>query len=151
MKQKPKKGTSKPEEQKKKSPLGGLGNNWIYLIFFGFIIAYTFFPSPAAESKEIGWSFLQDSLLAKREISKITVVNREFAEIYIKKDTAGITTSKETSNSLFSTVEIPKYRMTIGSVENFENKLQQAQSTLSSIDKIDIQYQNRTNWSETIS
>lgn len=151
MKQKPKKGTSKPEEQKKKSPLGGLGNNWIYLIFFGFIIAYTFFPSPAAESKEIGWSFLQDSLLAKREVSKITVVNREFAEIYIKKDTAGITTSKETSNSLFSTVEIPKYRITIGSVENFENKLQQAQSTLSSIDKIDIQYQNRTNWSETIS
>ncbi|SDL36878.1 ATP-dependent zinc metalloprotease FtsH [Kriegella aquimaris] len=144
-----KKDTGTSKEQKPNTPSGGYGFNWIYLVLFGFLIAFSFFSNPISGSKEISWSFLQDSLLTKREVSKIIVVNREFAEIYIKNSTG--VDSKDTNKSLFSTVESPKYRMTIGSVENFENKLEKAQNSFSSADKIAIQYQNRTSWFTTIS
>ena len=144
-----KKDTGTSKEQKPNTPSGGYGFNWVYLVLFGFLIAFSFFSNPISGSKEISWSFLQDSLLTKREVSKIIVVNREFAEIYIKNSTG--VDSKDTNKSLFSTVESPKYRMTIGSVENFENKLEKAQNSFSSADKIGIQYQNRTSWFTTIS
>ena len=152
MKRQPnKKDTGTPEDKNSKSPFGGFNSNWILILVFGSFALFTFISSPVSATQEISWTFLQDSLLAKREVSKIIVVNKEFAEFYIKKDTAANKASKDSGESLFGNIQGPKYRMTIGSVENFENKLEQAQSSFSSPNKIDVQYQNRTSWGSTLS
>ncbi|WP_084696359.1 ATP-dependent zinc metalloprotease FtsH [Maribacter thermophilus] len=146
-----KKNNDTPKDQKQRFPSGGFNYSWIYLLFFGFLLAFSFFSSPISGVKEVSWTFLQDSLLTQNKISKIIVVNREFAEIYTKKSTTDTQNSEDTDSGLFSTIESPQYRMTIGSVENFESKLEKAQSNFSSTEKIDIEYQNRTSWLTAIS
>ncbi|SIS53174.1 cell division protease FtsH [Zobellia uliginosa] len=139
------------KDPKPNPPSGGLGYYWIYLTLFAFLMAFTFFSNPISGAKEISWTFLQDSLLTQQKVSKITVVNREFAEIYTKNQADKDPGPTGQDPSWFSSVESPKYRITIGSVENFEGKLETAQADFSPEDKIDIQYQNRTSWISLLS
>jgi cell division protease FtsH len=74
------------------------------------------------------------------------VVNKEFAEIHIKKDRLGDQRHKQVSEKLFRAEESPLYRITIGSVETFEDKLQRAQEGFSPSEKIRVQYETRTSW-----
>ncbi|TLP81892.1 ATP-dependent zinc metalloprotease FtsH [Maribacter sp. ACAM166] len=134
-----------------KRPFGGYGFNWFYFLLFGIILWFSIFSNPAANTKEVTWSFLQDSLLVQREVSKIVVINKEVAEIYIKKEHLSDTKHKEVSEKLFRSAEAPQYSMTIGSVETFEDKLQRAQAGFQSTEKVDVQYQNRTSWISLLS
>ncbi|WP_273277504.1 ATP-dependent zinc metalloprotease FtsH [Maribacter polysiphoniae] len=149
-----KQSTDKKKEKSsadQKPPLPGAGFNWFYLLLFVFLLIFSFFSNPVNSTKEISWSFVQDSLIAQNKIQKIIVVNKEFAEIYIKKDPTNNTENKNARNTWLQTVDIPLYRITIGSVDTFEAKLQKAQDAVSPTNKIDIQYQNRTSWASILS
>jgi len=143
------KGKSKTSGSNKnypKQPYGGYGFNWLYFLFLGLLLWFSIFSNPVSGTKEINWSFLQDTLLAQQEVAKIVVVNKEFAEIHIKKDRLGDPRHKEVSEKLFSAEAGPQYRMTIGSVETFEDKLQRAQEDFSPSEKVNVQYESRTSW-----
>ncbi|WP_299159153.1 ATP-dependent zinc metalloprotease FtsH [uncultured Eudoraea sp.] len=129
-----------------KPPYGGYGFSWYYFFLFGLILWFALFSNPVSGTREISWSFLQDSLLAQQEVAKIVVVNKEFAEVYIKKDRLADPRYKEVREKLFSTEVGPQYRMNIGSVETFEDKLQRAQEDFSPSEKISVQYETRTSW-----
>ena len=139
------------EKQKPKPPLGGRRINWFYFFLFGIILWFSFLSNPALNTKEIGWTFLQDSLLAKKEVKKIIVVNKELAEIYINKGGAADSGQTEKIKRVFQSNEGPNYFMTIGSVETFEDKLQRAQTDFSPEDRIDVRYENRTSWINILS
>ncbi len=148
-----KKGSSNTSENNKKSPkppFGGYGFSWFYFFLFGLILWIVIFSNPVSGTKEISWTFLQDSLLAQHDVEKIVVVNKEVAEIYIKPDLLEDSKYKEITDR-FGSKTGPHYRMTIGSVETFENKLQLAQQNFLPEEKIDIQYQNRTSWINILS
>ncbi len=138
--------TSGSNKNYPKSPYGGYGFNWLYFLLFGLLLWFFIFSNPVSGTKEINWSFLQDTLLAQQEVAKIVVVNKEFAEIYIKKDRLGDPRHKEVGEKLFRAEEGPQYRMTIGSVETFEDKLQRAQEDFSPSEKINVHYESRTSW-----
>ncbi len=136
---------------KKTPPFGGYGFNWFYILAFGMMLWFFMFSNPISNTKEITWPFLQDSLLAKREVQKIVVINKEFAEIFIKKEQLSAQKQKEISEKLFPSAEAALYRMTIGSVETFEDKLYRAQAEFTSTDMIAVQYTNRTSWLNILS
>ena len=143
------KGKSKTSGSNKnypKPPYGGYGFNWLYFLFLGLLLWFSIFSNSVSGTKEINWSFLQDTLLAQQEVARIVVVNKEFAEIHIKKDRLGDPRHKEVSEKLFSAEAGPQYRMTIGSVETFEDKLQGAQEDFSPSEKINVHYESRTSW-----
>ena len=143
------KGKSKTSGSNKnypKPPYGGYGFNWLYFLFLGLLLWFSIFSNSVSGTKEINWSFLQDTLLAQQEVARIVVVNKEFAEIHIKKDRLGDPRHKEVSEKLFSAEAGPQYRMTIGSVETFEDKLQRAQEDFSPSEKINVHYESRTSW-----
>jgi cell division protease FtsH len=147
-----KKKTSDTSKKKSsKLPYGGYGFSWFYFFLFGLLLWFSIFSNPASTTKEISWTFLQDSLLAQREVSKIVVINKEVAEIYIKKEQLDNPKHDEVVDKLFRSAEAPQYSITIGSVETFEGKLQRAQVDFSSADKIDVQYKTRTSWVSIIS
>lgn len=129
-----------------KSPYGGDSFRWLYFFLFGLILWFAIFSNPVSGTREISWTFLQDTLLPQQEVAKIVVVNKEFAEIYIKKDRLRDPRHKEVSEKSFSTEVGPHYRMTIGSVETFEAKLHRAQEGFSPSEKINVQYESRTSW-----
>lgn len=134
-----------------KSPYGGYGFNWFYFFLFGLIVVVTLFSNPISGTKDVSWTFVRDSLLEQREVKKIVVVNKEIAEIYIKKENLNDPKHKEVGEKFFPTTEAPQYRMNIGSVETFENKLQQAQQGFILQEKIDVQYRSRTSWISMLS
>ncbi len=139
------------EKQEPKPPSGGRGISWFYFFLLGTILWFSIFSNPVTNTREISWTFFQDSLLADQQVEKIVVVNKELAEIYVKKSgTAGSGQAKNTKG-LFQLSGGPNYVMTIGSVETFEDKLQRAQTDFSSEDRIDVHYEKRISYINILS
>ncbi len=146
----PNKNTETPENRKPKPPYGGYGFSWFYIFLFTFLLIFYLFSNSTFNVKEIVWSDFEGPMLVRQDVEKIVVVNKEVAEIYIKQDRLEDSRYKEITNR-FGSKTGPHYRMTIGSVETFENKLQLAQQDFLPEEKIDIQYQDRTSWINIVS
>ena len=57
---------------------------WIYTLIALIFISFFFFNTDTPQ-KEINWGELRE-MLKEQDVEKIVLVNREFAEIYIKQD-----------------------------------------------------------------
>ncbi|QFZ53550.1 ATP-dependent zinc metalloprotease FtsH [Oceanihabitans sp. IOP_32] len=139
--------SKKTKDNKPNFPSKGL---WLYVLFIvGLFVLLPLFNS--SSPKEISWSHFEQNILAQNDVEKIIVVNREIAEIYIKKERRDDPKYEDIGVGILSSEAAPQYAITIGSVEGFENKLQKAQDGFSTENKVDIIYQNRTNWLESFS
>ncbi|NJB72220.1 cell division protease FtsH [Saonia flava] len=134
-----------------KSPSGGYGFGWFYFFLYAAVLFFSLFLNPISNLKETSWSVFEHTMLAQHDVEKIVVVNKETAEIYIKKDHLEDPKYKEILKGKFSSTDGPHYFITIGSVEMFEEKVQKAQMDFSQEDKIDISYENRTGWGNILS
>ena len=128
----------------KKSPGGSLGY-WLYLIFIFFIL-FSIFNKPGSSAKEISWLEFEQNMLSEGDVAKIVVVNKDVAEIFIKEEKLGKPEYKDISKGVFPSGTGPQYMLHIGSVESFENKMEQAQKDFPQDERVDIKYENRTNW-----
>lgn len=120
--------------------------NWFLIALLGLIaiqVAYTF-TRPQAE--EISWTKFKREMLSEQEVDRITVVNKERAEVYIKEDLLG----KNEHSDIKASQPGPHYVFNIGSVENFAQTVENAQKDLASSEKIDVSYTQRRDWTGTI-
>jgi len=114
---------------------------WIYaflaIIFFG-----TYFLNSNVEVKEIDWGELKQ-MLQQGDVERILLINKEYAEIYIKADSLSREMYKDikTSNFRRSTFQ---YKYTIGSVETFESNVADVQQGMEK--PVYVQNKNRRNW-----
>ncbi|AKA34233.1 ATP-dependent zinc metalloprotease FtsH [Flagellimonas lutaonensis] len=129
-----------------KRPYGGYGISWFYWLLLGFILFFSIVSNPLGRATEISWAKFEENVLAKNAVERIVVVNKEIAEIYLKKDRLDDEDFKEVTDGVLTSEIGPHYYITIGSVESFEGKLQRAQEGMPDIEKIDVRYENRTNW-----
>lgn len=135
-----------PERPKGKNPFSGRGFSWVYFLVIALLlwqISYSFF---SAKPKEISWSQFQQEMLVNNDIEKITVINKETAEIFINKDKLGQGEYQDISNDQAG----PHYVVSIGSVENFEKALQESQASVPQDQKIEVQYEQRTDWMSNV-
>lgn len=136
----------------KKSASGGNKGKfnfyWIYTII-AFVFIALFFFNDSSDVKKTTWGELKE-MLQDQDVSKIVLVNREFAEIYIKPDKLSKSRYQDVvdknQSELFG--ETPQYVYTIGSVESFEDDVEQAQEGIS--DPVYIQNEIRRNWTGEI-
>lgn len=133
-----------PNGQETKKPKGGYGFSWFYLMLFFIMLLFSIFSNPLNNSNEIDWKEFELTMLHNNEVEKIVIVNKEIAEIYIKKDLLKTDKYKSISDRLFASDLGPQYTLQIGSVEGFENKLEQAQKDLAPEAKIAVSYTTRT-------
>lgn len=138
------------EDKKPMTSPKGYKPNWLYFLFLFFIL-FTLFNWPSSKSKEINWLTFEKTMLSAHDVAKIVVVNKEFAEIYIKKDKLSASKYKDIPQGGFMAESGPHYTIQIGSVESFESKLQQAQQDFLPEERVGISYQNRTNWTIVLS
>ncbi|MDO9255580.1 MAG: ATP-dependent zinc metalloprotease FtsH [Bacteroidales bacterium] len=101
---------------------------WIYGIL-GIILFGLYLNNMGAAPKEIGWGELKD-MLVNQEVEKILLVNKDHAEIYIRKDKLSLPKFKDVKpvNSLATAAA--NYVYQIGSVETFEKDIREVQATL---------------------
>ena len=119
---------------------------WIYGII-GLAIIGTYFMRMGDGAEEITRNQFESEMLASRDVDKITIVNKEKVEVYIKEDRLESGKYKETASKSFSpmTGQGPQYYFTIGSVEVFAQQLENAMKGFSDTDKIEVKYETRRN------
>jgi len=133
---------------KKNGSKGKFNFYWIYIVIASVFIAAYFYKGENIV-KEVTWGDLKEMLI-EEDVEKIILVNREFAEIYIKADRLTKDRykdlNKEPNNEFFG--KTPQFNYTIGSVESFEKEVEKVQTDKP--DPVYIQNQVRRNWTGDI-
>jgi AFG3 family protein len=142
---------------KQKSSDDGSGKNpdskpkfniyWIYAIIALAIIG-TYLLNVRGGPEEISWQRFEKEILANHDVEKIVIVNKERAEIYIKKDRLATGKYKDIRPKGFNPISRaePQYYINIGSVETFENNLNKAMTGFSEDEMVPLTYETRRNF-----
>ena len=120
---------------------------WIYVILFAVLIGVNFFGRGSVTPQEDIDQGKLIELLKKEEVGKIELVNREDAEIYLNKKGLAIYFPDVTTNADGIT-EYPNYTYKIGSLERFEEMVENAQQDVSN--PVYISNVRRNNWMGSI-
>ena len=113
--------------------------------FTAYLLYRTIMPSE--NLKEITWQEFQASFLNKGLVDKLTVINGNRVKVHVHRETVGQMhpDSPAAHNNFY-------YFFTIGSVEAFERKLDQAQNELNipSSERIPVSYTHEVSWAGTL-
>ncbi|MBK6962372.1 MAG: ATP-dependent zinc metalloprotease FtsH [Bacteroidales bacterium] len=118
---KPENGFGKPKTGKPK-----FNYLWIYALLAALIIGLQFMNSWGDSPKSIGWGEVK-SMVENQDISRLVLVNKEFAEIYIKKEKFNLPRFKDVKPNDGFGGSRPQYTYAIGSVETFEKDFAELQ------------------------
>ena len=133
--------STKPNNNKTQPKKPKFNFYWIYGILAVIFIAIQFI-NIGGSTKETNWGEVK-TMLEDGDISKIVLVNKEFAEIFIKEDRLTKPKYEKVKGGNFSS-KSPNYIYFIGSIEKFEEKVEQAQKNNS--EKVYITNDTRKNW-----
>jgi cell division protease FtsH len=115
----------------------------IYIVLFFLIFLVLFLTARSSGVKETTWQQFKQEILLTDDIEKLNVVNKEFVEVYIKKDRLKKDVYKDVSKGLFGSINPgPHYFFPIGSVDVFERHLEEAQVKVDEKNKLIVQYTN---------
>ncbi len=96
--------------------------------------------------KEIGWKEFV-TMVKSNDIKKIVVVNGETAEIFLTEDAITSQKYKDISGNKNSVLSnSPNFKMSIGSIDSFQNQLDEIQKDKPMENRIDIKYEKRTDY-----
>ncbi|MGZ4059010.1 MAG: ATP-dependent zinc metalloprotease FtsH [Bacteroidia bacterium] len=125
---------------------------WIYIAFLIVIfITYIFSGKPSA-FQEITWQQFKQEMLLDHDVERIDIINKEKAEVYIKKDSLKKEKYKLVAKGFAGALNPgPHYFFSIGSVEVFEKQLEDAELQFPEKQKIEVKYINeQKNWLSTL-
>jgi AFG3 family protein len=117
---------------------------WIYgliaLVFIGIQ-----FINFGGEPEKIDWKKFKEEMLNNHDVKKVMVVNNTRVEVYIKEEKfASERYDKYRKKGVtYGSPNSPQFYFTIGSVETFDKKMEEAQKGFESKDKIYIDYEVR--------
>jgi len=98
---------------------------WIYGAIFVAFIAISFLNDSSLSTKKISTNkFFQ--ILESNDVSKILIVNKNIAEVFIKKEAQDKAAYKQQANSPFFRQGSPLFQYNFGDLQNFENKINQS-------------------------
>ncbi len=149
-----KQNTGKPANDKKpvttdKKPKFNI--TWVYGVIAIVLFASLFF-NKSVKPVEITYSRFEQKMLRQHHVEKLIVVNKERVEIYLKKDKLNLPeyndAVKTQKNNITS--QGPQYYFTIGSIDVFENNLNNAMEEFTDSQKIAVTYEKRENHLENI-
>jgi cell division protease FtsH len=135
-----------PDKPENPGPFSGKSLTWLYFIIAGLLlwqISYAYFKE---KPEEISVSKFRQEALTNQEVEKIVVVNKEVAEIFIKKDKLG-----QGRYAKFKTGQPgPHFVIALGSLENFEKILEEAQQNTPIAERVEVQFVQRTDYISNI-
>ena len=128
--------------------------SWFYFALLLLLLLFVFLPVKSEMTTEISWQDFKKKMLEAGDVSKIVVVNKERAEVYIKMDSLRKEKYKDVANKYFGAKnEGPHYYFSIGSVEVFERQMEAAQKDWMDEKKVSIAYTNQQKdwWTNVLS
>lgn len=138
----PGQGSGKDNKPQRKGPRFNI--YWIYGIMFLILIGLNFFGSNmTSNSKELSFQDFRQQYLDKGIVEKLVVVNKSEVEVYLKP---GAKEKKEPDSKVpfvSSDDKSPAFTFTIGTVEQFENNLKDAQAGVTENERVRVFYEDR--------
>lgn len=118
---------------------------WIYLVVALIFLVFVFFPREFA--KDTNWVDVKD-WIKKNEVKSFKVINKDFAYVYLKPEAIDKDHHKAVKDKIFMNSEKgPHYKVTIGSAESFERKVEEAREQyLAKGESLPVNYENRQYW-----
>ena len=116
---------------------------WVYaaiaIIFFG--LQMLNFDA----TKQTSWQEFNRDMLQQKKVEKVVIVNKEVAQIFIKKEYLGEEKFRNTNKKPLgnSNNNGPHFYFEIGSVETFNQQLNDAQADFDNYDKINVTYKTK--------
>lgn len=142
------------EDRKDKTPnnsdnnKGGKGNKPKFNIYWVYgLIALAFlginFMDWGGTPQEITWLRFKNEMLQEHDVDKVVVINKEKAEVYLKSQAINSNKYQDIRDQNFSTTgeSGPHYFFTIGSVETFANRMEDAQKDFNEDEIVPIKYE----------
>ena len=102
-----------------------LNSYWVYGILALFLLALNFYSLTSNTNEPLNWGEFEDMVLAGH-IEELKVINKEYAQVYIKEDYQE--DYPKINKSRFGT-PTPHFVFEIGSIEKFQEKLEEIQET----------------------
>ncbi|MEQ6124698.1 ATP-dependent zinc metalloprotease FtsH [Pseudotenacibaculum sp. MALMAid0570] len=97
---------------------------WVYGAIFVVFIAISFLNDSALTTKKISTNkFFK--ILESNDVERIMIINKNIAEVYIKREAQTKQEYKSQTNSAFFRQSSPMFQYNFGDLQNFENKLAQ--------------------------
>ena len=101
---------------------------WIYGAIFVVLIGVSFINESSFSTKKISTNrFFK--ILESNDVDKILIINKNIAEVYLKKEAEKKDKYKQQANSPLFRKGSPLFQYDFGDLQNFENKLNQYKST----------------------
>lgn len=123
---------------------------WLYVMLI-LIIVFSLISNYGYKPIEISWQEFNTRMLSQNDVEKIEVINQSTAKIYIKKDKLSSSKYKDLESRFTKSGSGPHYSIQLGTLENFERKLEEAQKDLPLEDRIQIKYVNKMIWTNILS
>lgn len=156
--------SDKPVNNPKNQPKKKINFYWIYAIMAILFVSLYFFNGEKADPEEVSWSRLEQ-MYKNHDVDKIIVVNKEFAEIYIKADKVKADSSYKDAPETKDN-KGPHYKLKFLSSESFDERIDKIaqrvfeQDTMKKTEKekaqleqdkgIEYTSEERTDWGSTI-
>lgn len=133
--------------KKPQLPKNSFNFYWIYVVIVVIVLGLNFIDFNAV-SREIDFRKFETTILKNGDVDKLIVVNKEICEIYLKPASLEKPEYKEVAKKPFGNGKNfgPHYYFTIGSIDSFEKKLNEAQLNMEASDKVNVIYESRKNW-----
>ena len=113
----------------------------VSLLIAGFFLLPNLMGDKSAE-KEISWQTFHKEMLSRNAVEKLVIINKEKVEVYIKKEKINEpyfkTSLKIKNENVVKTG--PHYWFSIGSLESFEKKMEEAEKNIPVNERADIRY-----------
>lgn len=139
---KPGQGPGKDNKPQRKGPKFNI--YWIYGIMILLLIGLNFFSgSMGGGGEQMSFQEFRQKYLDKGQVEKLIVVNKSEVEVFLKQ---GAQTQKNPEDKMpfaSNNSSSPVAKFTIGSVEQFEDNLKEAQSELPENERVRVIYENR--------
>lgn len=113
---------------------------WIYAIIAIVMIALFFLPKDFAQKTT--WLSVRNNMILTHDVEKIVVVNKEKAEVFIKKSALTNTKYKDVRGQGNFGESSPQYYFEIGDLQQFEKNMDEAQKEFAQNEKITIEFAN---------
>lgn len=120
---------------------------WIYaLMVVGLIALQLFSGNIYTSTQEIGFQDFKSQYLDKGTVDEVVIVNKSEAEVYTKA-----TPTADSKSPFAAKSKEPAVRFTIGSVEQFESNLKDAQANIPEAQRVRVKYVDRVSLFREIS
>ena len=101
---------------------------WVYGAIFVVLIGVSFINDASFSTKKISTNkFFK--ILESNDVSKVIIINKNIAEVYIKKESETKEKYKQQATSPLFRKGSPLFQYDFGDLQNFENKLNQYRVT----------------------